>query len=206
MYSVRRLDGFSLAPNHEMRFSPFRAFPPIQSRYTQLSISPPSVPFFPRRRIGEPYSIRRAAPLFGLAGRDAPVFLPAFPSRLAGRICLPLGSRSTLVLLSLCSPLPYSSNRLLAFLLASRSVGRLGVSPTISFPIRQAGREAYFSHTYPFSTSIPPRHVIHYPIYMRAWWNGRHARFRFWWRNPCGFESHRPHHGNVIARLRSPFR
>ena len=85
-YSVRWLDGFPPTPNHEMRFSPFRAFQPIQSRYTQLSISPPSVPFFTRRRIGEPYSIRRAAPLFGLAGRDAPVFLPAFPSRLAARL------------------------------------------------------------------------------------------------------------------------
>ena len=141
MYSVRRLDDFPPAPNHDMRLFASHTSPPIQSLYTPpLSISPPSVPFFTRLRIGEPYSIRRAAPLFGLAGRDAPVFLPAFPSRLAGRICLPLGSRSTLVLLSLCSPLPYPSNRLLALLLVSLSARQLGVSPTIRFPIWQAGR------------------------------------------------------------------
>lgn len=50
-----------------------------------LQISSPPVPFFPRRRIGGLYSIRRAAPLFGLAGRNTIAFLPAFPYRWAGR-------------------------------------------------------------------------------------------------------------------------
>lgn len=139
-----RLDSFSPA-FHDMRFSPSH-------------ISPPIVPFFPRRRIGESYSIRRAEPLFGLAGRDAPVFLSAFPSRLAGRICLPLGSRSTLVLLSLCSPLSYPSNRLLAFLLASLSAVRLGVSPTIRFLIRPAGRMRIFRTLIRFHRRF--RHVM----------------------------------------------
>ena len=179
-----------------MRFSPFRAFPPIQSRYTQLSISPPSVPFFPRRRIGEPYSIRRAAPLFGLAGRDAPVFLPAFPSRLAGR----RGHRSPLsAFLSV-----QSASRLpprFAFRQTARGL------PDYPLSYTSGGEDVcFFSRTYSFSSSISTRHVIHFSIYMRAWWNGRHARFRFWWRNPCGFESHRPHHGKCTARLRSPFR
>lgn len=69
--------------------------------------------------------------------------------------------------------------------------------PYYPLPYTTGGEDAYFSHTYSFSSSISTRHVIHFSIYMRAWWNGRHARFRFWWRNPCGFESHRPHHGNA---------
>ena len=27
---------------------------------------------------------------------------------------------------------------------------------------------------------------------------GRHARFRFWWRNPWGFKSLQPHHYNMF--------
>ena len=44
----------------------------------------------------------------------------------------------------LLSPLHYPSNRLLAFLLASLSARRLGVSPTIRFPIRPAERIRVF--------------------------------------------------------------
>lgn len=144
MYSVRRLDGFSLTPNHEMRFSPFRAFPPIQSRYTQLSISPPSIPF--SRAAASDSSIRFAVPRPYSAWRDAtpPSFSPRSLHDWRGEFVSPLGSRSTLVLLSLCSPLPYPSNRLLALLLVSLSARRLGVSPAIRFPIWQAGRMRVF--------------------------------------------------------------
>lgn len=68
-YSVRQLDGFSLTPNHEMRFSSFRAFPPIQSRYTQLSISPPFVPF--SRAAASEDSMRSIVPLPYSVWRDA---------------------------------------------------------------------------------------------------------------------------------------
>lgn len=115
-----------------------------------LQISSPPVPFFPRRRIGELYSIRRAAPLFGLAGRNAPpAFLPAFPSRLAGRLGPALPPRPPI------RPIGFSPSSSIRF----PSNG--SASPPIRLSIRTAGR-ACFSRVYPFSLSIPLRHVIHY--------------------------------------------
>ena len=73
---------------------------------------------FPCRRIGGLYEIRRAAPPIRLDGtrrHRLPHCVVPFP--IGGEAQLPL-----------LSPLPYPSNRLLAFLLASLSAGRLGVS------------------------------------------------------------------------------
>ena len=39
--SVRRFDGFTPAPNHNMRFSPFHAFLPIQSLNHDMRLPPP---------------------------------------------------------------------------------------------------------------------------------------------------------------------
>ena len=108
-----------------------------------LSISSPPVPF--SRTAVSDSSIRFSVAYLYSTWRNAmsPFTFPFF---------FPIGVESQLTLLS---PLPYPSNRLLASLLASRSVGRLGVSPTISFPIRQAGRMRIF-RAYPFSPSILP--------------------------------------------------
>lgn len=201
-YPVRRFDGFLPTSNYDMRFAgsttlrqrsniicgssipmPHR----LSNRDTWLSpspIFPPLVPFSLvdasdspiRFAVPNPYSVWRDAmpppsSLHSLSdGRGGAVTAlpPRFPIR-------PIG-------FSPSSSIRFPSNG--------------SASPPIRLSIRTAGR-ACFSRTYPFSMSIPPRHVIHYPIYMRAWWNGRHARFRFWWRNLCGFESHRPHHGNA---------
>lgn len=77
--------------------------------------------------------------------------LPSFPRFLSDR----RGGSAPLLY-----PLLYPSNRLLAFLLASLSARRLGVSPTIRFPIRAAGRIRVF-RAYIFFPSISPGHVIH---------------------------------------------
>lgn len=53
------------------------------------------------------------------------------------------------------SPFPYPPNRLLAFLLASLSAGRLDASLS-PFPYTAVGEDACFSRAYPFSLSIPP--------------------------------------------------
>ena len=88
LYPVRRLDDFPPMSNHDKRFFASHTVPPIQLRCAALFpiYLPAFRPVFPRRRIGGFYAIRRAAPLFGLAGRDAVAFLLAFPFRLAGRI------------------------------------------------------------------------------------------------------------------------
>ena len=86
-YPVRRLDGFLPAPNHDMRFSP-SVFPcrlNCDIRLPSFSCLPASRTVFSYRCLEESYSILRAAPLFGLAGRDVAVFLPTLPSRWAGR-------------------------------------------------------------------------------------------------------------------------
>lgn len=151
--SVRRFDGFTPAPNHNMRFSPFHAFLPIQSlnhdmRLPPSPISPSSVPFF--RAAASDSPIRSAVSYYYSAWRDA-MPLPSFPRFLSDR----RGGSAPLLY-----PLLYPSNRLLAFLLASLSARRLGVSPTIRFPIRAAGRIRVF-RAYIFFTSISPGHVIH---------------------------------------------
>lgn len=94
-----------------------------------LPILPAARTVFPRRRIVGLYSIRRVMSLFNLTGRDAAAFLTAsFPFRWCGEGSAPASL-----------PVFYPSNRLLASLFASLSAGRLGVSPTIRFPIRPAG-------------------------------------------------------------------
>lgn len=134
-YSVRWLDGFPPTPNHEICGSPISDHSRLFNCDMQLSyiIFPPLVPFSLvdasdssiRFAVSPPYS----------AWRDAmpPPSFPRSSFRLAGR----RGHRSP-------SPLSYPPNRLLAFLLASLSAVRLGVSPTIRFPIRAAGRMRVF--------------------------------------------------------------
>lgn len=182
MYSVHRLDGFPPAP-HDMRFSPFHA-----SRLNcDMRFLPHQSPLL---------SYRFLAPSHRRTLCDSPCRAPIRLDwtqchRLHPRVPFPIGGESQLTLLA---PLPLSVQS--ASRLPPRLAFRRAARCLRSF-VQMSWEDACFSRTYPFSTSIPPRHVIHYPIYMRAWWNGRHARFRFWWRNPCGFESHRPHHGNV---------
>lgn len=77
--------------------------------------------------------MRSIVPLFYSVWRDA---MPLPP-----RVPFPMGGEAQLTLLS---PLPYPSNRLLALLLVSLSDGRLGVPPAIRFPIWQAGRMRVF--------------------------------------------------------------
>ena len=35
-------------------------------------------------------------------------------------------------------------------------------------------------------------------LLVRVWWNGRHARFRFWYREVCKFKSCHPHHKDFL--------
>lgn len=95
-------------------------------------ISPPPVSF--SRAAASDSSIRFAVSHPYSVWRDA-TSSPSSP------FSFPIGGESQLPLLS---PLSYPPNRLLAFLLASLSAGRLGVSPTICFPIRSAGRMRIF--------------------------------------------------------------
>lgn len=135
-----------------MRFFDSHISPPIQLRYAAPSSPylPASRIVFPRRRIGYLYSIRRVAPLFGLAGRDTIVFLPAFPFRLTGRI----GPASLSASLSV-----QSASRLpprFAFRQTARCL------PYYPFSYTAGGEDACFSRVCPFSPSISLRHVIHY--------------------------------------------
>lgn len=105
-----------------------------------MRLSSPYLPafrtVFPRRRIGESYSIHRAAPLFGLAGRDAAAFLTAFPFRWAG------GGRGRLQLLSPLFLSVQSASRpspRIAFRRAARCL------PYYSLTYTAVGANAYFS-------------------------------------------------------------
>lgn len=173
--------------NHDKLFFVSHSVPPIQLRYAALlPISPPPVPFS-RAAVSED-SIRSTVPHSYSVWRDAmpPPSSSYFLSDWRGSLAH--------------APLPaslsvQSTSRL--SLLASLSAERLiRPPPTIRFPIRRAVRMRIFrAHIrFPVASSTACDTLS---IYMRAWWNGRHARFRFWWRNPCGFESHRPHHGNA---------
>ena len=111
-------------------------------------ISPPPVSF--SRAAASDSSIRFAVSHPYSVWRDA-TSSPSSP------FSFPIGGESQLPLLS---PLSYPPNRLLAFLLASLSAGRLGV---FAYPLYSTvgGANACFSRAYPFSPSIPPRYVIH---------------------------------------------
>lgn len=164
---------------------------PIPPRLSNRDIPPPTTNLFASRTVFPAPPHRRT--LF-----DSPCRTPIRlgwtqrPSRLSPRVPFTIGGearpRSP-------SPPTYPPNRLLAFLLDSLSVERLGVS---SYPLiyTDGGEGVFFARISVFLVdSVAACDTL--SIYMRAWWNGRHARFRFWWRNPCGFESHRPHHGNA---------
>lgn len=121
--------------NHGIRFSSFFMPPRLSNSDMRFSLShifPPLVPF--SRAAASDGSIRFSAPcpLFGLAGRDVTALSPRVP--------FPIGGGT----LPLISPLHYPPNRLLVSLLATLSAGRLGVSLTIRFPIRAAGRMCIF--------------------------------------------------------------
>ena len=151
------------------------------------SYQSPRLPYRFSRAAASENPIRFAVPRPYSAWRDAtpPSFSPRSPHDWRG------GSAPA----PLPAPLSVQSASRLSPRLAFRSAARC--LPYYPLSYTAGGANVCFSRTYSFSSSISTRHVIHFSIYMRAWWNGRHARFRFWWRNPCGFESHRPHHGNA---------
>ena len=135
MRSIRRLDDFPSMPvicgsslpipfrlfNHDMRLPPPHQSPRLPYRF---SVPPHRIALFdpPCRTTIRFSGTRRPPPFSSRSLHDW-----------RGDKRLPL-----------FFPLPYPSNRLLAFLLASLSAGRLGVSPTIRFPIRPAGRMRVF--------------------------------------------------------------
>lgn len=116
LHSIRRLDDFPPAPNHDIQLFASHTSPPIQLRYAALfPISPPPVPF--SRAAASEDSMQSIVPLFYSVWRDAMPLPPRAP--------FPMGGEARSLLLS---PLHYPSNRLLVFLLASLSAGRLGAS------------------------------------------------------------------------------
>lgn len=148
LHSIRRLDDFPPAPNHDIQLFASHTSPPIQLRYAALfPISPPPVPF--SRAAASEDSMQSIVPLFYSVWRDAMPLPPRAPFPMGGEA----RSRPR-------STLPYPSNRLLVFLLASLSAGRLGV---FAYPLYYTvgGANACFSRAYPFSPSIPPRYVIY---------------------------------------------
>lgn len=79
-YSVRWLDGFPPTPNHEICGSPISDHSRLFNCDMQLSyiIFPPLVPFSLVDASDSSIRFAVSPPLFGLAGRNAAAFLPAF--------------------------------------------------------------------------------------------------------------------------------
>lgn len=108
----------------------------------------PRLPYrSPYRCLGEFYSIRRTALLFGLAGSD---FI-ALPSC----ISFPMGGENS-TLAHLLAPLSAQSASRIPPRLAFRRAARC-----LRSSVQMSGEYAYFSRVYPFLTSIPLLHVIH---------------------------------------------
>lgn len=157
--------------NHDMRLS----FPYL----------PASRIVFPRRRIGYLYSIRRVAPPIRLGRTRYHRLPPSVPFPIDGE------DRSRFSLRFPIRPIGFSPSSSLRFPPDG------SVPPLLSvFLYGRRGGCVFFARMSVFPVDFVAA-CDTLSIYMRAWWNGRHARFRFWWRNPCGFESHRPHHGNA---------